>query len=101
MAVTNPAFAYFHTSAIALGTIVVIEEAEARTLPGVIDIMTWHSVSRQLKPIKTFSEGDTGGTKILMMQGPEIRHDGEIIAVIFSEAYEAARDASHRLIVRF
>lgn len=101
MTVTNPAYAYFHTSAIALGTVVDIDESDARAVPGVIDIMTWHSVSGQLNPIKTFSEGGTGATKILMMQGPEIRHDGEIIAVILAETYEAAREASHRLTVRY
>ena len=101
MAVTNPAYAYFHTSAIALGKIVEIDETEARSLPGVIDILTWKSVAGQLKPIKTFSQGGTGSTSIQMLQGPEIRHDGEIVAVIIAETYEAARDASHRLIVRY
>ena len=101
MVVTNPAYAYFHTSAVALGTILEIDDREARALPDVIDIMTWKSIEGQLNPIKTFSQGGTGGTSILMMQGPEIRHDGEIVAVILAETYEAARDASHRLIVRY
>ena len=101
MPVNNPAYAYFHTSAIALGKILEIDDREARALPGVIDIMTWRSIEGQLNPIKTFSEGGTGGTSILMLQSPDIRHDGEIVAVILAETYETARDASHRLIVRY
>ena len=101
MPVGNPAFAYFHTSAIALGTVLEIDEREARALPGVIDILTWKSVEGQLNAIKTFSRGGPGSTSIRMLQSPEIRHDGEIVAVILAETYEAARDASHRLIVRY
>ena len=101
MGVANPAYAYFHTSAIALGSIVAIDEREARALPGVIDIMTWKNSAGQFKTVKLFSEGGWASTTIMPLQSAEIRHDGEIVAVILAESYEAARDASHRLKVRY
>ncbi len=99
--VKRPVHAYLHTSAIALGRIVGIDEREARALPGVIEIMTWKNTAGQFKQIKTFSEGGSASTTMMPLQSAEVRHDGEIVAVILAETYEAARDASHRLRVRY
>ncbi len=33
--------------------------------------------------------------------GPEIHHDGQIIAMVIVETYEIARDASHRIVSRY
>ena len=35
------------------------------------------------------------------LTGPEIHHDGQIIAMVVAEIYEIARDASHRIGVRY
>ncbi len=101
MGVTNPAYAYFHTSAIALGRIVAIDEHEARALSGVLDILTWQNAAGQFDAIKTFTQGGPASTSIMPLQSPDVRHDGEIIAVVLAESYEAARDASHRLRVTY
>ncbi len=101
MAVANAAYAYFHTSAIALGRITEIDEGEARALPGIIDILTWRNAAGQFDPLKIFSAGGTASTSIMPLQSPDIRHDGEIVAVILAESLDAARDASHRLRVRY
>jgi xanthine dehydrogenase YagR molybdenum-binding subunit len=98
VAVKRPVFAYLHTSAIALGRILAIDEREARALPGVIDIMTWSNTAGQVQPVPP-PKG--GASSISALQSPEIRHDGEIIAVILAEDYETARDASHRLKVAY
>jgi xanthine dehydrogenase YagR molybdenum-binding subunit len=101
IAVAHPAYAYFHTSAIALGRVTTIDEQEARALPGVLDIMTWQNTAGQFKAIKIFSAGGPGSTTIQPLQTPEIRHHGEIVAVILADTYETARDASHRLKVTY
>ncbi len=101
MGVTNPVFAYFHTSAIALGRITAIDEREARSLAGVLDIMTWKNSAGQFADIKIFSQGGPASTSMMPLQSAEVRHDGEIIAVVLAESYEAARDASQRLRVTY
>jgi xanthine dehydrogenase YagR molybdenum-binding subunit len=101
MGVTSPAYAYFHTSAIAVGRIDAIEEIEARGLPGVLDILTWRNAAGEFDAIKIFSQGGPATTTIMPLQSPEVRHDGEIIAVVVADSYETARDASNRLKVTY
>ena len=72
-------------------------DCAARAVPGVIEIMTWKNSAGQFKAMKSFSGGGSGSTSIEPLQTPEIRHDGEIVAVVLAESFEAARDASHRL----
>ncbi|HSU22245.1 MAG TPA: xanthine dehydrogenase family protein molybdopterin-binding subunit [Variovorax sp.] len=96
--VKSPLHAYFHTSAIALGRVLEIDEREARALPGVVDVMTWRNTAGKLQPVPP-SRG--GSTSIAVLASPEISHDGQIVAVILAEDYETARDASHRLRVRY
>jgi xanthine dehydrogenase YagR molybdenum-binding subunit len=98
VSVKAPLHAYFHTSAIALGRILEIDEREARALPGVVEILTWKNTAGQLQPMPP-AKG--GSTSIAVLDSPEISHDGQIVAVILAERYETARDASHRLRVRY
>ena len=101
MGVTEPAYAFFHTGSIALGRIREIDEREARALPGVIDIMTWRNSAGQFDAIKIFSEGGPATTTMIPLQSADIRHHGEIVAVVLADSYEAARDASNRLKVSY
>jgi CO/xanthine dehydrogenase Mo-binding subunit len=101
MDVPNPAYAYLHTSAIALGRITDIDDRAARALPGLIEIMTWKNSAGQFKAIKIFSSGGLGSSSIAPLQSPEIRHDGEIVAVIIAETFEIARAASHQLLLTY
>jgi xanthine dehydrogenase YagR molybdenum-binding subunit len=101
MPLAHPAYAYFHTSAIALGRITAIDEGEARAVPGVLDIMTWQNTAGQFAPIKIISVGGIATTSIMPLQSPDIRHDSEIVAVVLADSYEAAREASHRLKVTY
>ena len=101
MPVANPSYAYFHTSRIALGRIVSIDDGEARALPGVLDILTHENAAGKFDALKISSEGGAASTSMMPLQSAEIRHDGEIVAVIVAETYEAARDASHRLHVEY
>jgi xanthine dehydrogenase YagR molybdenum-binding subunit len=92
----NPAYAYLVTSAIAKGRIDGFDLNEARKVRGVIDIIT-HENAERLKPSKLFSEGGYVGTTIQPLSSPDIAHDGEIVAVVVADTFEAARDAAHRV----
>ena len=100
MPVANPAFAYLVTSTIAKGRILGFDETAARAVPGVLDILT-HLNRPPLQPVKHFTAGGAGLTATAPLAGPEVAHDGQIIAMVVAESFEAAREASHRLGVRY
>ena len=98
--VANPAYGYLKTSSIARGRITAIDEAPARAVPGVLDILTWRNASA-IKPLKTFNDGGTGATSIAPLSSPQIWHEGQIVALVVAETYEAAREAANRLRVDY
>ncbi|RST32283.1 xanthine dehydrogenase family protein molybdopterin-binding subunit [Sphingomonas ginkgonis] len=93
----NPAFAYLRTSSIARGRISRIDESEARQVPGVLEILTYRNVGDRVKPGKTFSEKGYMGTSIAPLASDKVWHDGQIVALVVADTFEAARDAAHRL----
>src|ERR1700704_1581637 len=90
--VSNPAFAYLVTSAIAKGRVDTLDLAEARAVLGVLDILTQESTS-ELKPGKFGGGAATSIDKL----GPEIAHVGQIIAMVVADSYEAAREAAYKV----
>src|SRR4051812_22933620 len=76
--VSNPAYAFLVTSAIAKGRIERLDLAAARAIPGVLDILT-HENTAELKPGK-FGGGGGGASTSIDRLGPEIMHHGQIIA---------------------
>ncbi|TWI60696.1 xanthine dehydrogenase YagR molybdenum-binding subunit [Bradyrhizobium huanghuaihaiense] len=100
MPLANPAYAFLVTSAIAKGRVDGFDLAEARAVRGVIDIVT-HENAPKLKESKLFSNGGYAGTTIQPLKSPDIAHDGQIIAVVIAESYEAAREAANRVKVNY
>lgn len=100
VAVANPAYAFLVTSAVARGRIASIDEAAARAVPGVLDIMT-HRNRPPLHPLVIFNNGGPGLESAPPMEDATIHHEGEIVAMIVADTFEAAREASHRLVVRY
>src|SRR5689334_816068 len=92
--VRNPAFAFLVTSPIAKGRIDQIDLAEAMAVPGVVDILTYENT--KLHEVK-FSSGGGGGPMTSWQDlGPEIGHDGQIVAVVLADTFEAAREGAYR-----
>jgi xanthine dehydrogenase YagR molybdenum-binding subunit len=89
---TNPAFAFLVTSSIAKGKLLSLDLAEARTVPGVIDILTQDDAS----VLRGGKFGQGSATSIDQL-GPEIAHDGQIIALVLADCYEAAREAAYKV----
>ena len=99
MPVANPVHAYLVTSTIARGRILGFDDSAARAVPGVLLILT-HLNRPPLMPVKHFFAGGAGITAQPPLAGPEIAHDGQIVAMVVAESFEAAREAAHRLGVR-
>jgi Aldehyde oxidase and xanthine dehydrogenase, a/b hammerhead domain/CO dehydrogenase flavoprotein C-terminal domain/Molybdopterin-binding domain of aldehyde dehydrogenase len=93
-AVRNPAYAFFVTSPIAKGRIEELDLAEALAVPGVLDILTYENT--KLKELKYASGGGGGPSTSWQALGPEIGHDGQIVAVVIADTFEAAREGAHR-----
>jgi len=92
VAVNNPAFAFLVTSAIAKGRIMRLDLLEARAVRGVLDILT-HEDTSDLKAGKFEGGASTSIDKL----GPDIFHDGQIIAMVLADTYEAAREAAYKV----
>jgi xanthine dehydrogenase YagR molybdenum-binding subunit len=96
----NAAHAYLVTSSIAKGRIDGFDLADARRVPGVIDIVT-HENAEKLKEGKLFSSGGYASTTVQPLKSADIAHDGQIVAVVVAETFEAAREAAHRVKVNY
>ena len=98
--VSNPAFAFLVLSPIAKGRIVGFDLNEARGVAGVLDILTHENTAIAVKPTKFFGAGGRASTSIRPLSSPQIWHDGQIIAVVVAETFEAARDAAYKVRAR-
>ena len=95
-----PLQAYFLTSAIARGRVLSIDTAPAEALDGVVKVYTHLNAPSRIATPYTQKGGYASDTN-MPLSGPEIRHDGQIIAMVIAETYEIARDASHRIVARY
>lgn len=95
MPVNDPAFGYLLTSSIAKGTIASIGMAEAKAVPGVLEIFTHENTG----DLKKLSYGESGGGASTSIQdfGPKIQHDGQIVGMVVANTFEAAREAAYKV----
>jgi xanthine dehydrogenase YagR molybdenum-binding subunit len=91
--VANPVFAYLATSTIARGRILALRLDQARAVPGVLDILTHENVGGEAKPPPQMDQSPATTT----LESDRIWHEGQIIAVVLAETFEAAREAAHKV----
>jgi len=96
--VASPAYAYAVTSTIARGRITAFKLDAARAVPGVLDILTYENVGNALKKQP---QGPDGGPTTTTLQSPQIWHDGQIIALVVADSFEAAREAAFKVQVDY
>ena len=92
--VANPAFAYLVTSAVSQGRVAGFKLDRAKAVPGVLDILTHENVGGETKPNPDPSGKPHNTTT---MESDQIWHDGQIIAIVVAETFEAAREAAHKV----
>lgn len=90
--IDNPAYAFLVTSTIGKGRIRALEVDRAKAVPGVIDILSHENFD----PVEDLPFRQVGST-IRPLASPDIRHDGQIIAVVLAESFEAAREAAYQI----
>jgi len=88
----NPAYAVLVTSAIAKGSLASLEIDDARAVPGVLEVFT----AEDMSDLKHVEFGTRCATSIQSL-GPEIRHAGQIIAVVVAETFEAATEGAQQV----
>jgi xanthine dehydrogenase YagR molybdenum-binding subunit len=96
----RPAYAYLVTSAIAKGRIESFDLSAAKKVRGLIDIVT-HENAELLNAAQLFSNGGYASTTIQPLKSADIAHDGQIIAVVLAETFEAAEEAAHAVKVNY
>src|SRR5262245_8363711 len=99
MPVSNPAYAFLVTSAIARGRISALDLTEAGAVPGVLDILT-HENTGELKD-EDYGAGGGGCSTSMQRLGPEIGHEGQIVAMVVAETFEAAREAAYKVRINY
>jgi xanthine dehydrogenase YagR molybdenum-binding subunit len=100
MPLMNPVYAYLVTSSIGKGRIDSFDLDAAKKVRGLIDIVT-HENAEKLKEAKLFSNGGYSATTIQPLKSAEIAQDGQIIAVVLADSFEAAREAAHLVKVTY
>jgi xanthine dehydrogenase YagR molybdenum-binding subunit len=96
----NPLYGVLVTSSIARGRIVAIDETDARAEAGVVDIFTYRNIGK-IVPGNIMDGGGYMGTSIAPMGTAEIKHDGQIVALVVAQTFEAASAAAYRLKIEY
>ncbi len=91
--IANPAFACLVTSDIARGHLTGFDLTAAKAVPGVLDILTYETVGNQAKS----PPGPDGGPTTTTLESNRIWHDGQIIAVVVADTFEAATEAASKV----
>lgn len=89
---SNLAHAVLVTSAVACGRVARIRDEAARAVPGVIDVLSHDAVDGQLRR-PDFGAG--GATSIGPLHDRRIWNDGQILALVIAETFEAAQEAAN------
>ena len=95
VSLADAAYAYLVTSAIARGRIKSFGLERARAVPGVLDVLTYENVGESVRPVQFFSQGGHVGSSIRPLSSARVHHDGQIVAIVLADTFEAAREAAY------
>ncbi|HEY3951473.1 xanthine dehydrogenase family protein molybdopterin-binding subunit [Phenylobacterium sp.] len=95
--VPNPAYAWLVTSTIARGRVAGFDLAAAKAVPGVLEILTHETVQGAVKS----PPGPDGKPTTTTLESERVWHAGQIVALVVADTYEAAREAGHKVAVRY
>jgi xanthine dehydrogenase YagR molybdenum-binding subunit len=100
VALVDPVYAFLVTSSIAKGRIDGFDLSAAKQVRGVVDIVT-HENAEKLKEAKLFSNGGYTSSTIQPLKSADIAQEGQIVAVVLAETFEAARQAAYAVKVNY
>jgi xanthine dehydrogenase YagR molybdenum-binding subunit len=86
-------------SRIARGRIAALDDAAARAFPGVVEVMTYRNAPRVKELAFDFAVPMT--EQLAPLQDERIRYDGQHVALVLGETFEAARDAALLVDIRY
>lgn len=89
IATANVAYGALATSSIARGKVSKLHTEKARAVPGVLDIVSYGDMDKTEKP----KFGNTASS-MGPLHDKTIFHDGQIIALVVAETFEAAEEAA-------
>jgi xanthine dehydrogenase YagR molybdenum-binding subunit len=87
-----PLYAVIVQSTIARGRIRAIDESAARTVPGVVEVLTYRNAPRV--PVFEFSWETPYCEQLAPLQDDQIHYDGQHVAVVLGASFEAAREGA-------
>ncbi|RVA20764.1 xanthine dehydrogenase family protein molybdopterin-binding subunit, partial [Mesorhizobium sp. M7D.F.Ca.US.004.03.1.1] len=90
IATANVAYGALVTSSIARGKVSRLQMDDAKAVPGVLDIVSYGDMDNIDKP----KFGNTGASSIGPLHDKTIFHDGQIVALVVAETFEAAEEAA-------
>jgi xanthine dehydrogenase YagR molybdenum-binding subunit len=96
--VGNLAYGYLVTSDIARGEITAIDMGAAKSVRGVLEILTPDDVTGKIKKPEF---GMSNASSIGPMLDRKILYDGQIVALVIAETFEAAREGAMRVRVAY
>lgn len=89
------AFGVLVTSPISRGTVTDADFSRAKSVPGVLDIVSYGDMSEVKEPVY----GNSTSTSLAPLHKRTIFHDGQIVALVVADNFEAASQAAE--LVRF
>ena len=95
--VPDPAYAWLVMSTIARGRVVGFDFAVASAVPGVLDILTHETARGAIKS----PPGPDGKPTTTTLESDRVWHAGQIVGIVVADTYEAAREAGHKVVVRY
>lgn len=88
------AHAYLLTSRIGRGVIRSLDLAEARKIPGVIDILTHQTIGEDIKQTPALYSGGYMADSVRPLGSAQVAYWGQPVAMVVAENYETAREAA-------
>jgi xanthine dehydrogenase YagR molybdenum-binding subunit len=74
-----------------------VDAGEARRMPGVLDVMTPANAPR----LAATEEGESPLRVLSLLQDDRVHYNGQPVALVVARTPEQARDAAHRVLVRY